>query len=157
MKTLATSHKLQLMQLQKLDPQAARIANVALSNGWPSTAVTIITKAMQAALTRLVNAKPASDPAADIYTALVNHIEAGKPIHVKGLTQIYSDNSIQAHLKRDDNNRLRLVVYRNAVPVSAQVGYWGNDTSRISGRSGCWKIAAGARESIARMIKDGKQ
>lgn len=152
MSTLNTCHKLQLMQLQKLDPQAARVANVALTNGWPSTAVTIITKAMQNALTRLVNAKPAIDPAEAIYTALIRHIETGKAIYTKGLTQIYSDHNTQAHLRRDNANRLRLVVYRNAIPVSAQIGYWGNDISRISGRSGCWKIAAGARESIARMI-----
>lgn len=152
MTTFRTCHKFQLKQLKKLDNGAYRVAQVALNNGWESTAVLIIQKAMQTALTRLTQV----DPAEAIYTALIEHVKTGQPIPTKGMTLLWRNRDIQAYLRRDDDDRLRVVVYRNCIPRSGYVGFWGNDDSHISSRAGCWKVAKEARKNIEKLVKDGK-
>lgn len=152
MTTFRTCHKFQLKQLKKLDNRAYRVAQVALGNGWESTAVLIVTRAMQAALTRLTQV----DPAEAIYTALIEHVKAGAPIAPRGLTPLWRNRDIQAYLRRDDADRLRIVVYRNCISRSGYVGFWGNDDGHISSRAGCWKVAKEARKNIEKLVKDGK-
>lgn len=153
MTTFKTAHKFQLKQLKKLDNRAYRVAQVALSNGWESTAVLIVTRAMQTALTRLTQV----DPAEAIYTALVEHIKAGRPIPTKGLVPLWRNRDIQAYLCRDNDDRLRVVVYRNCIPRSGYVGFWGNDDGHISSRAGCWKVVKEARKNIEKLVKDGER
>lgn len=149
MATFKQVHKLQLRQLRTIDPTAHQQAITMLGNGFMADAVSIIKAAMQAALTRLT----AVDPAEAIYTALVAHIEAGRAISPRGLTPLWQNREIQAHLRRDNDDRLRVVVYRNCIPRSTYVGHFGRDLNHVSSsRSGCWKVAKEAKANIETLV-----
>lgn len=145
MTTLTTAAR-QLRQLNRLNPTAAKAVLTAPA----PNRLTALHRAMQAELTRLVatDQTEQADIAAIILARLTEHIAADKPIPARGLTLIWRDSQIQAYLRRDDRDDLRVVVYKNCLPHSAYVGTWGRDLNHISGPKGKWVISPDAYKNI---------
>lgn len=142
-------HQHQLIQLKRLDPPAHARAETALNNGFVAIASSIVTTALQAALTRFTH------PEDQAWTEIVQLIEAQKLPPVPGTLcpAIAWQGRLISFYRRGTDDRV--VLYNKALGSSRPIAFFGRDwdpNHQSSAYAGRWKLTSEARANFEEFI-----
>lgn len=146
-------HSLQLAQLKRLDPAAARQAKQLLDANDQTNADALIIRAMKTALKRLSQPQPRIVDLADLLHLFQARLpDAPAPGKERKLA-VTNHGPVSIHRPRNEN-RLRLVIRTQSGPISSKfLARWGLDDQHISGRQGCWKMVDGAELKFQEWVR----